>query len=132
MSEDYSTDKVEWNMANLLNIELARLRSKANDHWINKEYSKAVDTLMAMKMTGGHVMHKEERVKLTSIEQQLEIPLAEYMGISSVNTNDVMKGRVAVIKVRRLYLQYNELVMDLLEKYGFLGGRKKDAGRMKI
>ena len=131
-SIDMSSDQVEWNMANLLNIELAKLRSQANTYFISGKYKNAVDSLVTMKMTGVHAMDKDERNALEEKEKELEQPILDYSRINSFNPEDKIAGISAIIKLRKIFMEYNIILMDTLHAHGFLGTYKKDGGIMKI
>lgn len=127
-----SNSQVEWNMANLLNIELSKLRSNANTYFISGKYREAVDTLIVMKMTGIHAFSKEERDSLDIIEKKLFPSMIHLSTITSFNSRERSKAVEDIIKIKWLFPKYNEILMDTLHRHGFLGQYKKDAGRMKI
>lgn len=127
-----SDTKVSWNMAQLLNIELSNLRQKANYHYIQGNFKRAVDSLKAMAQTAIHVMTKEERDKLKEIDKEFKIPLIVYNGLGSFNPQEINKAKIASLKLSDSYSKYNEVLMDILNVHGFLGEYKKDAGSMKI
>lgn len=122
--------QVEWNMANMLNLELARLRTSANTAFISGEFKKAVDSLNAMLMTAIHVLNDAERSQVTELENQLNPLLMQY-GYTGWEKNQIIISLKARMDLRKLYPKYNMLIMDLLDKYGFLGSRKQDASKMK-
>lgn len=131
-SEGMSADQVEWNMAVLLNMELSKLRSNSNSYFIAGKYREAVDTLIAMKMTGIYAFSKEERKSLIELEKKLLAAVIHVNGSSSFNKSISSKAVEASIKIRDIYPLYNEKLMDMLHAHGFLGGYKKDSGMMRI
>jgi hypothetical protein len=51
---------------------------------------------------------------------------------TSFNNNDKQLFHSAVTIATKIYSDYNELLMDLLNKYGYLIGEQADASRMKF
>ena len=131
-SEGMASDQVEWNMANLLNIELSNLRQQANRNFVSGRYNLGIDSLVAMKMTGVHAMDQNERAALTTIEKEIEKHLIDFNKSNSLNDEDRRRAAIASLFLRRLFLSYSELLMDILHAHGFLGSYKKDGARMKI
>lgn len=131
-SESMSSGQVEWNMASLLNIELSKLRSNANSYFISGKYREAIDTLIAMKMSGIHVFTKKEREALDAIEKELLGSLLNYSYLGSFNPSSYAAARNSVIKIREKFPIYNEKLMDALHNHGFLGSMKRDSTRMNI
>ncbi len=127
------SQQVEWNMAQLLTMELANLRSQANAAFISgiDSYKKAVACLIAMRLSSTHVMDKDEVKKLEKIEKEL----IEYSAFLSFNFG-FHKAPKIFQNVRKVFIQtfmqYNNELQYTLEKYGFLGDRKKDSSKMKI
>lgn len=129
---EQSSNKVEWNMAALLNMELAKLRADSNNAYVRGDYKRAVDNLKAMSMTAIHVMTKDERDSLKAIEKVFEIPLLLYQGLGSFNQNERIKAKESSLIIREKYSRYNELLMDILNEHGFLGSYQQDMGKMKV
>jgi hypothetical protein len=124
-------NQVEWNMAQLLTFELAKLRSEANSAFVQGNYKKAVKSLMAIKHSSVHVIPDDKREEFNEMEDKL----IYYSKILSLNFgfnskpkfyNNVQK------KFEKLYRKYNEKIQDVLDEFGFLGDRKKDASRMPV
>ncbi len=130
--EDRTGSEVEWNMAALVNMELAKLNSEANTAAISGNYSKAVACQLAKKQSAGFTFSEEERAKLKEMENKFNILLLKVRGIHSWNEEERIEGSMAEIELRSLYDSYVELLNDLLDKYGWFGGRKKDATRIRV
>jgi tetratricopeptide (TPR) repeat protein len=130
--ESMSNGQVEWNMASLLNIELSRLRTNANTYFISGKYREAIDTLIVMKMTGIHVFTKEERDAIKILELELLSSLLNYSGLNSFNIGNYAEAKKSLIKIRKIFPEYNEKLMDTLHAHGFLGNYKRDSGKMNI
>lgn len=131
-AHEMSGVQVEWNMAQLLNMELGRLRTLANNDYRKGNYGSAINSLEAIEQTSIHLMKKEERIKLKEIKSRLRLLSLIVAQKSSFNVDAVRKARETEIELKEEYEKYNEMLQDLLDKYGVFGGRKKDASRMKI
>ena len=118
-------------MAALLNLELARLRTAANTAFVSGKFKTAIDCLDAMLMTAIHVLNESERKQLSDFENQFEPLLILYGHIGTWNKERLIAARKAEFALRKLYPKYNMIIMDFLDKYGFLGSRKQDASKMK-
>jgi len=121
-------EQVEWNMAGLLNMELARLRNEANQYYTKHEYSKAFSCLLAMKQSAIHTIRPEERTELEKIEDKF------YNIVGLLNTSLKIENQKLYFKVvgmvSKLYNSYNNKLQDYLDFYGFLGDRKKDSSKL--
>lgn len=131
-SESMSNNQVEWNMAALLNMELSKLRSNSNSYFVQGKYREAIDSLIAMKMTGMHVFTPKERETLKKIENELLNSLLNYNYLGSFNPINAKMAALSVKNIRIKLPEYNEKLMDLLHTHGFLGSYKKDSARMNI
>ena len=127
-----SNAQVEWNMANLLNIELSNLRAKANSYFIAGKYKQAMDSLIAMRLSCMYAFVKEERDALKDIEKELEVPLIQAQGIDTFNDDERKIAVKAMMVIRKNFPIYNEVLMDALHAHGFLGSFKKDSSMMRI
>lgn len=121
--------QVEWNMAGLLNMELSRLRNEANIAFVNGNYRKAVACVMAMKHSCIQVIEEDDRKAL----KEMESKLIKYSKMIAYNWGFQSPPPI-IIKVQseleKLYMDYNESIQDILDNYGFLGGKKQDASKL--
>lgn len=122
------SEQQEWNMAALLNNELALLRNRANTFYISGKFNEAFQCLVAIKSTSIHVMNEDERKRLEDLEHQF-FKYINVIGSRLQQKNSKLYNKVAGV-VFNTYKQYNDLLQDLLNRYGFLGDTKKDSSRI--
>lgn len=126
--------KVSWNASQGLIMELSNRRSYANTFFVNGDTRKAFNTLVAIKQSVIQSLNEEERKQLVEIETKFE-RFSAYLHKTSANSWDV-KIRDAFLSSKKLsnkiYADYNEILMDLLDKYGYLIGEQTDASKMKF
>lgn len=134
-NKDSSSDsKVAWNASQGIISEISNRRAMANTFFINGNIKKAFNTLISMKQSVIQSFNPEEREELKKIELNFH---KVYNALSSAlsqsfNQKDKEIFNSANIISNRLYSQYNELLMDLLNKRGYLVGEQSDASRMKF
>jgi hypothetical protein len=128
---DNEIKKVSWNASEGIIAEISNRRSMANTHFINGNLNRAFNTLISIKQSVIQSLTSEERVKLSIIEDKFN---KCSIAISSVNfNNDINKIKgLAFNLVRKLYHEYNNLLMDLLEDRGYLIGGQQDASKMRF
>lgn len=125
-------EQVEWNMAQLINMEIARLTEIINVSFMNGDYARAIKGIMAKRMTAGFVLNDSERKQVETYEKELRSLIQRLPFKNSFSNKAIQEGLKAEFFVLRLFPKYNELVQDLLDKYGFMGGRKKDSKIMSM
>jgi len=128
------TKKVAWNASQGLIMEISNRRSYANTFFVNGDIKKAFQTLISIKQSVIQSFNKEERASLEKIEKKFErINSALAYGNSHSFSLDVRKAHgMAKNFAGKIYAEYNEFLMDLLDKYGYLIGEQSDASRMKF
>ena len=134
MDNIISTHKVSWNTAEGLVMEISNRRSMANTHYISGNISKAFSTLVSIKQSVIQSFNKEEREKLYSIEEEFK-NVGTFLALSAANSFNPKVREAHKLSKRigeKVYHKYNECLMDLLNKYGYLIGQKADASRMKF
>ena len=128
------TKKVSWNASQGLIMELSNRRSYSNTFFVNGEIRKAFNSLVAIKQSVIQSFNKEEREKLTEIEEKFN-RFSAYLYPTSANSWN-KEIRDAFLSSKNLsckvYAEYNEKLMDLLERYGYLIGEQTDSSRMKF
>jgi len=126
--------EVAWNASQGLIMELSNRRSLANTYFIQGNIRKAFSTLISIKQSVIQSFHKTERADLKLYETKFnKISSALHSSISNSfnsNLNDAYKlaREIAV----RVYSDYNDLLMDLLNTRGYLIGEKSDASSMNF
>lgn len=132
MAEDIK--KVAWNASQGLIMEISNRRSYANSFFVNGDIKKAINTLISIKQSVIQSLDNEERNNLK--EKELLFSRASVYLNSSCGTSWNKDIRDAYVLSKRLsekiYSEYNDLLMDLLEKYGYLIGEQTDSSKMKF
>lgn len=126
--------EVAWNASQGLIMEISNRRSLANTYFIQGNIRKAFSTLISIKQSVIQSFHETERTDLKVHETKFNrISSALHSSISNSfnsNLNDAYKlaREIAV----RVYSDYNDLLMDLLNTRGYLIGEKSDASSMNF
>lgn len=126
--------KVSWNASEGLIMEISQRRSYANSYFIKGDIRKAFNTLISIKQSVIQSFIKEERDDLKKIEDKFsKIFLALSPSISN-SFNSKMKeiSSIAYNLAKKLYAEYNDKLMDLLEDRGYLIGEQTDASKMRF
>jgi len=126
--------KVSWNASQGLIMEISNRRSYANNFYINGDIRKAFHTLIAIKQSVIQSFNLPERDKLKEIEEKFR-RVANYLYFSSAQSfNKNLRDVFFLSKelATRVYSDYNDLLMDLLEDRGYLIGEQADASSMKF
>jgi hypothetical protein len=134
MERENSSSKVSWNAAEGIIMEISNRRVMANTFFIQGNINKAFHTLISIKQTVIQSFTAEERKKLNEIESKFN-QVSGVLSMSSANSFNP-KTREANKLARRiaskLYPEFNDYLMDLLQKRGYLVGQMSDASRMKF
>ena len=123
-----TTNKVAWNTAEQLIMEIGKLRSAANLSYINKNLSKAIRILSAIKMSIVHSLSKDEISFLDKLEAEAtkkQIELDKYEG-SGFNMIKDKKYYTIRAELDGLYREFNNYLQVSLERYGYLIEKKED------
>ena len=128
------TKKVSWNASSGLISEISNRRSYANNFFVNGDIKKAFNTLISIKQSVIQSFNKEERQSLAKYEEifdKISFALSKSASISFNQTT-----RKAFIDAKniatKIYSKYNDELMDLLDKYGYLIGEQTDSSKMKF
>lgn len=103
----------------------------ANTHFINGNLPRAFNTLISIKQSVIQSLDKNERDKLSDIENKFNKCSSAVSSITFNQEVNKIKG-LAFNLVRKLYHEYNDLLMDLLEDRGYLIGGQMDASKMRF
>lgn len=130
---DYNTNEgqqVEWNLSSGLIQEISELLASSNRHYINGRYSKAYSYLKAVKSRVIQNLGSKERKRFLKIEKLLCKHIS--VGFHTKANSDVKRKDIALSQTKAVFLidKYNEELMDCLDKYGYLIGRKKDSKKI--
>jgi hypothetical protein len=134
MVEDINNSKVAWNAAEGIIMEISNRRAMANTFFIQNNINKAFSALISMKQSVIQSFESTDREKLQVIEKKFnQISSILHLGASSSFNPKIREAsRLARPIANRLYAEYNDLLMDLLQKKGYLVGQKSDSSRMKF
>jgi len=126
--------KVAWNAAQGLIAEISNRRSYANSFYINGDIRKAFKTLISIKQSVIQSFDTDQRKELQTIEDNFN-KLSLYLvpsNSSSFNKSTSNAYTEAKTLATIFYSKYNNLLMDLLNKMGYLIGEQSDSSRMKF
>lgn len=126
--------KVAWNASEGLIMEISNRRSMANSHFISGSIKKAFKTLISIKQSVIQSFNDSERNDLKKIESKfLQLsPILSSSYSSSFNNKSRELFSLANQIISKEYSNYNDKLMDLLEKYGYLIGEQSDSSKMKF
>ena len=115
-------------------MEISNRRSMANTYFISGNIKKAFNTLMSIKQSVIQSFSDEERKALKNIEENFNkiSPALSHSLSSSFNKGSKELYSNAFNTANIFYSNYNDKLMDLLDKYGYLIGEQTDASRMKF
>ena len=126
--------KVSWNASQGLIAEISNRRASANTHFINGNIRKAFNTLVAMKQSVIQSIADGDRKKLKLLEDKFN-DFSKYLYLSSASSFNKKDREIYSLAKKvstKIYSEYNDLLMDLLQKAGYLIGELSDASKMKF
>jgi hypothetical protein len=129
-----NSKKVSWNAAEGIIQEISNRRSMANTFFIQGNISKAFNTLIAIKSSVIQSFEADERIQLEQIESKFR-QVTHFLSSSALNSFNPKVREAHNLSKRianKLYPEYNNLLMDLLQARGYLVGEMADASRMKF
>lgn len=126
--------KVSWNASQGIIMEVSNRRSYANAFFINGDIKKAFNTLISIKQSVVQSFSDTQRNSLKKIEEKFN-ECSGFLSSSSANSFN-KKNReaysLATKLAKKIYSEYNDKLMDLLNTYGYLIGEQTDASKMKF
>jgi len=136
LSMEYESEgsKVSWNAAQGIIMEISNRRSLANSYFIQNNLNKALSTLISMKQSVVQSFKKEDREKLEQIENKFH-KVSNCLSLGAVNSfnKDIREAsKLARNIASKLYREYNDLLMDLLQDKGYLVGQQVDSSKMRF
>jgi hypothetical protein len=128
------TKKVAWNASEGIIMEISNRRSLANTYFIQGKIRKAFSTLIAIKQSVIQSFNDDERTELGELEEKFgKISWALYESVAISFNSKVQNAHKEATRIgRKLYSQYNDRLMDLLEDRGYLIGEQSDSSSMKF
>lgn len=132
MGEDI--EKVSWNLAQGLILELTSLLQMMHRYYIRGELHKAYRCASVAKLTFIHSLDKDERDDLILKETKIEKGIQVFDELKNPNGFiESEKEKLLIVEKTWAELKcYIEKIMDLLEKYGYLIDKRKDASKMAL
>jgi len=115
-------------------MEISNRRASANGFFIQGQINHAFKTLISIKQSVIQSFKDSERDKLKEIEEKFT-KISSFLSFAASNSlNPQTRNASALARelANKYYPEYNDLLMDLLNKYGYLVGQQKDASRMKF
>jgi len=126
--------RVAWNASEGLIMEISNRRSSANTHFISGNLKRAFATLTAIKQSAIQSFDTTERKNLRNIEDKFaKISSALNSSMAGSFNKDERDLHAKAFRLcLKIYSEYNDMLMDLLERYGYLIGEQSDASKMKF
>jgi hypothetical protein len=95
---------------------------------------KAFNTLRAVKQSVIQSLNKPERKELEVIEEKFaRYSIALYKTYSNSWNEELNKAYSVSKKLSiKVYSEYNDCLMDILDKYGYLIGEQSDSSKMNF
>jgi hypothetical protein len=134
MKEGETSSKVSWNAAQGIIMEISNRRNLANSYFIQNNLSKAFNTLISMKQSVVQSFKPEERIILEGMENKF-FEVSHLLGLgaaNSFNKSTREANKVAKRLAAKLYREYNDYLMDLLQDRGYLVGEQADSSKMRF
>ena len=124
-------ERVAWNLSQAIIAELQKLLTASSVAYLKKDFPKMFSCLKAVKLRVISNLDKAERETLKSMEGIIEKNMGVFDFLSTELLFDhdeltVKKARSQAMRLIKKIEDYNEIVMDLLEKYGFLISKSDD------
>lgn len=124
-SNTSSTTEVSWNLSQAVIYELQNLLTQATNNYIRGDPIKSYFCLKAVKMRVIASFKPEERKSL----RKLEIDIAEQ--ITQIRKEEDSLRKQELLNIFSAHYEfYNEKLIDLLDKYGYLISKKQETSRM--
>lgn len=129
MEEDITEQpQVSWNLSQALIAEIANLLQRASGYYVEGKFWQSFDCLKATKFRFIQSLNKEEREKFEKQEAKVSGYLRFHipaLGYDNPNLWAKIRG-----VIRQEVDIYNVMVMDSLNKYGYLIKPKETAKEM--
>lgn len=123
-------NQVEWNLSSSLIQEIADLLSEANNHIIKGSYVRSFQYLQGIKRRIVQNLSPAERKQFVTLDSSF---LAYYKaGFQSKKYPQKLNKPISYYANKAMVLleDYNTLLMDCLERYGYLIQKKQDSKKV--
>lgn len=122
-------------MQQLLTLGAYQERQGANQEFLKGNYSKAIRHLIALKQMLVGIIDSDDRIKLNEIESKfIKIECAERSVKSQSLFNKDRGLKLSTIRgyLHKIYTEYNDLIMDLLQKKDLLLKGAEDKTKLRL
>lgn len=114
MTEEPREEQVAWNLSSSLIMEIANLLQRSSNNYLTGNITKAFWSLKAIKLRIIQSLNLDERKEFKKLEEKM-INARSEQSDSNISLH---------------FEEYNELLMDKLEKYGYTISKKEDMTKM--
>jgi len=118
-------ERVSWNLAEALIIQLGNLLAQSNSNYLNGRIDKAFFCLKVIRQRIIQSLKPDERKQIIELEK-------EFVGNGFSKVNQIKEYQNQKQKQMVVYEKYNTLIMDFLEKYGYLIKKQEDDTRINV
>lgn len=123
MDNDYTdipiSDKVSWNLSMPLLQQIGNQLQSSNLYFLNGKIEQAFFCLRVIRMRIIHSINTAERKKCSDAEKA-------FSRNPNNPVNEKVKYSTFKEKQYNMYDEYNTIIMDLLEKYGYTIKKQED------
>lgn len=128
MTEDNQPEQVSWNLSQALLAEIAGLLLKASNYYVSGNYWQSFDCLKAAKLRFIQSLKQNERDMFVE-QEKIIINLLKFHHPQLANSNPNLWCRLRGV-ISSEVDRYNIMLMDTLNKYGYLIKAQEDSKRM--
>lgn len=126
--DDQQAEQVSWNLSQALLTEISGLLLKASNFYVDSKYWPCFDCLKAAKLRFIQSLNVSERKQFLEQEEKVKAIL-KYHILALAETQPKLW-----VKIKGLIClevdKYNIMIMDTLNKYGYLIKAQEDVKRM--
>jgi len=129
------TEQVSWTLSLVLIQQLGNLLQQATYYFLKGDIENAFFRLKAVRMRIIQNLKEKSKDKERTKCFEIETEFSKNKIIRDINSDGIINNadkRKIKENQMRLYENYNTLIMDLLEKYGYLIRKREDNTRISI
>ena len=127
--EDYSdipiSDQVAWNLDGALLGQIGNLLQNSTNNYLTGNIEKAFYYLKTVRQRIVHCLKENEREKCFAVEKRFKKNF--YSPINQ--QKEYGSHKYAQFDI---YDEFNTIIMDLLQKYGYVGKKREDNTRINV
>lgn len=128
--EETTENKVSWNLSESLIKEIGALLQQASAYYADRYFGKCFDCLVSVKNRAIQSFSEEERTAFTAAEAELVLYLKAYNHQELMQVNPQLWNKTNNLAYKKLN-KYNAMLMDGLNKYGYLIKLQEDRTRLQ-